>query len=337
MRAVVLDGGFGIEALRQVDLPEPQPGPGEVVLRVRAVSLNYRDLLVVQGTYHPKLPLPRIPCSDAAGEVVAVGPNVNRWAVGDRVMAIFMQRWLAGELTEAATRSALGGESEGVLAEYICLHEDGLVAIPEVLNFTEAATLPCAAVTAWHALTQAGATAGQTVLLQGTGGVSMFAAQFARVMGLRVLMTSGSEEKRTRLANEFGIRETVHYRQQPDWEKWVRERTGGTGVDLVLEVGGAGTLERSVRAVRVGGTIALIGVLSGVTGTINPLPILMRSVRLQGIFVGSRSHFEAMNRAIQHHQIHPVIDRVFPLADAVSAWRHLESGQHMGKIVIALD
>jgi NADPH:quinone reductase-like Zn-dependent oxidoreductase len=334
MRAWVIADGFGFEHLRVADRPDPQPGPGQVVVAVRAVSLNYRDLLIVRGQYNPKMPLPRVPCSDAAGEVAAVGPGVSRVAVGDRVCGTFMQRWIAGRLNDAAARSALGGDLDGVLSERVVLAEDGVVKYPVYLTEDEAAALPCAAVTAWNALAEGGLRAGQTVLLQGTGGVSTFALQIARLFGARVLITSGSDEKLTR-ALQMGAHAGMNYRSNPDWDKWARAETGGQGVDHVVEVGGAGTLERSFKAVRTGGHIALIGVLSG-TGTVNPMPVLMRHLTVRGIYVGSRQMFEDMNRAFEVHQTRPVVDAVYRFDDFPEALRHLESGSHFGKVVIRL-
>jgi NADPH:quinone reductase-like Zn-dependent oxidoreductase len=333
MKAWVIDGGFGFENLKLVERPEPRPGPGQVVVRVRALSLNYRDLLVTKGLYNPKLPLPRVPCSDGAGEVSAVGDGVTRVKVGDRVAGIFMQRWLAGGITEAAARSALGGDLDGTAAEQVLLSEEGSVPVPEGLSFEEAATLPCAAVTAWNALAEGGLKPGESVLVQGTGGVSIFALQFARAAGARVLITSGHDEKLKR-ALGMGAADGTNYRTNPDWDKWARSRTG-VGVDHVVEVGGAGTLERSIRAVRTGGHIALIGVLGG-GGTVNPLPLLMKSVRLRGIYVGARAMFEEMNRAIATNGIKPVIDRTFPFAELPAAMKHMESAAHFGKIVVTV-
>jgi NADPH:quinone reductase-like Zn-dependent oxidoreductase len=333
MKAYRLHEFSGPEALRREELPSPMPGHGQVLVRVRAVSLNYRDLLISRGAYNPKMPLPRIPLSDGAGEVVAVGPGTSRFKPGDRVAASLMPAWTGGELDEAKVRSALGGEADGMLAEEVAIAEEGLVRIPEHLGFEEAATLPCAALTAWHALVVGGGIKpGDTVLTQGTGGVSIFAIQFARLAGARVIATSGHDEKLARV-RELGASEVINYRTTPEWDRRVRELTGGVGVDQVVEVGGAGTLARSIKSVRLGGYIALIGVLSGL-GEINPMPILMRSIRLQGIFVGSRSMFEAMNRAIAANQLRPVIDRVFEFEDAVAALKHLESGAHFGKVVI---
>ena len=327
---------FGLDALTLTERPQPQPGPHEVLVRIKAVSLNYRDLMVVKGLYNPKMPLPRVPCSDAAGEVAAVGPGVTRVKVGQRVAGIFMQKWISGEVDDAKARSALGGAIDGLLAEYAVLHEAGLVHVPEHLSYEEAATLPCAAVTAWHGLiTEGRIKPGDTVLCQGTGGVSLFALQFARLAGARVLITSSSDDKLKR-ARELGAAEGVNYKTTPKWGDKVRELTGGRGVDHVVEVGGAGTLGQSLRAVRMGGQISLIGVLSGV-GQADPLPILMKNVRVQGIFVGSREMFEAMNRAIAEHRLRPVVDRVFAFAEAPAAFRHMESAAHFGKICIRME
>jgi NADPH:quinone reductase-like Zn-dependent oxidoreductase len=243
-----------------------------------------------------------------------------------------LQRWVSGRPTDAVGRSALGSDLDGVLAERVTLAEDGLVKYPAHLSAEEAATLPCAALTAWNALAEGGLRAGETVLLQGTGGVSVFALQIARLFGARVLITSGSDEKLDR-ARTLGAQAGVNYRTTPDWDKWARAETGGVGVDHVVEVGGAGTLERSFKAVRTGGQIALIGVLAG-PGTVNPTPVLMRSLTVRGIFVGSRDMFEDMNRAFDLHRVRPVIDTTFGFEDFPKALRHLESGAHFGKVVI---
>lgn len=335
MKALVIQGGFGLDRLAVADRPAPTPGPGQVVVRVRAASLNYRDLLIAKGAYNPRLPLPRILGSDGAGEVSAVGPGVTKWAVGDRVAGCFFQGWAAGPITEAATKTALGGDRDGMIAELALLEEDGLVPLPGSLSFEEAATLPCAAVTAWHALTAGGCGPGKTVLLQGTGGVSIFALQFAKALGARVLITSGSDEKLAR-ALQMGADAGTNYKTQPDWDKWAKGQTGGEGVDLVVEVGGAGTLERSAKAARMGGFVALIGVLSG-GGAFNPMAVLMRSLTVRGIYVGSRALFEDMNRLVVGERLKPVIDRTFPLAEAADALRHLESGSHFGKVVVAVS
>lgn len=333
MKSWIIDGAFGLANLKMVDRADSKPGPGQVAVRVRAMSLNFRDLLVTKGLYNPKMPLPRIPCSDGAGEVIAVGDGVARVKTGDRVAGIFHQKWLAGDVSEAVVRSALGGEIDGMAAEQVLLSEEGVVSIPAHLSFEEAATLPCAAVTAWNALFEGGLKAGDNVFIQGTGGVSIFALQFAKLAGARAFVTSGSDAKLQRALALGGIAGT-NYKTNPDWDKWARSQTG-IGVDYVVEVGGAGTLERSIKAVRVGGNIALIGVLTG-HGTINPLPILMKSVNLRGIFVGSRIMFEDMNRAISAGQLKPVIDRVFPFAEFPAALQYMENAAHFGKIVISV-
>jgi NADPH:quinone reductase-like Zn-dependent oxidoreductase len=333
VKAYEIRDGFGLDALRLSERPDPAPGRSDVLLQMRAVSLNYRDLLVVKGLYNPKMPLPRIPVSDGVGEVVAVGPEVTRVKVGQRVAGLFMPKWLEGELTDAKARSALGGTVDGLLAERAVLHEDAGVAVPDHLTDEEAATLPCAAVTAWHGLiVSGGAKPGDVVLVQGTGGVSLFALQFAVLAGARVVVTSSSDEKLKR-ALALGAADGINYKTNPEWGEAARQRSGGAGVDHVIEVGGAGTLPQSLKAVRPGGHVALIGVLSGY-GQCNPLPILMKGVRVQGIFVGSRAMFEAMNRAIALHKMRPVVDRVFSFAQAGEALRYLESGLHFGKVVI---
>jgi NADPH:quinone reductase-like Zn-dependent oxidoreductase len=336
MKVWEIRGGFGIDNLTLADRPEPSPGPGHVLLRMKAWSLNYRDLLVVKGQYNPRLKLPLVPLSDGAGEVAAVGPGVTRVKVGDRVAGLFMQKWLAGEVTDVAAKSALGGGNDGMLAEQVILHEDGVTHFPEHLSFEEAATLPCAGLTAWHALVSEGhLRAGDVVLVQGTGGVSLFALQFARMQGARVLVTSGNDDKLKR-ALELGASDGLNYRTNPDWDKWALERTGGSGVDHVVEVGGAGTLARSLKAVRIGGRVSLIGVLTGGGGDIAFYPVLMKNICVQGIFVGSREMFEAMNRAIAVSRMRPVIDRVFKFSEAREALRHMDSAAHFGKICLSV-
>ncbi|MFW5924960.1 MAG: zinc-dependent alcohol dehydrogenase family protein [Myxococcota bacterium] len=336
MKAWEIGEGFGVEHLRRVERPEPEPGPHQVVVGVRAVSLNYRDLMMVRGSYDPKQPLPLVPCSDGAGEVVAVGSDVTRVRVGDRVAGLFAQRWIDGEPTREKLRSTLGGPRDGMLAEKVTLHEEGLVHVPEHLSDEEAATLPCAAVTAWNALTiHGGVTAGDAVLVQGTGGVSLFALQLARLVGARVIATSSRDDKLAR-AEALGAEAGINYRADPGWGKRARELTGGRGVDLVVEVGGADTLAQSLRAVRPGGTIAVIGVLSGVKTSLALTHVLMNVVRLQGIMVGSRASFESMNRAIAAHRMRPVVDHVYDFAEAPRAFEHLASGTQFGKLCIRM-
>ncbi|HOB72904.1 MAG TPA: NAD(P)-dependent alcohol dehydrogenase [Phycisphaerae bacterium] len=325
----------GIDAIRPAERPKPRPGPREALIRMQAVSLNFRDLMIAKGIYNPNIPLPRIPLSDGVGEVVEVGPEVTRVKRGDRVAGIFMQGWIDGEPTIEKTGTALGGEIDGVLAEYVTLHEDGLVHVPEHLTDEQAATLPCAAVTAWNALAVSGSVKpGDTVLTLGTGGVSLFALQFARLMGARVIITSSSDAKLLR-AEGMGAAVGINYKKTPEWHQQVLERTHGRGVDHVIELGGAGTLPQSLQAVRMGGHISLIGVLTG-AGAFNPIPLLMKHARVQGIFVGSRAMFESMNKAIALHKMLPVVDRVFAFDQVHDALRYMESGEHFGKIVIRI-
>jgi NADPH:quinone reductase-like Zn-dependent oxidoreductase len=337
MKTYVLTSNTGIDALTLSDRPQPQPSVGQVLIKLKAASLNYRDLLVAEGAYGSGVKYPLVPLSDGAGEVVAVGEGVTRVKIGDRVAGIFFQDWIAGALTKESMKSDLGGGINGMLAEYVLLHQDGLVILPNHLSYIQGATLPCAAVTAWHALVSKGnITEGNTVLLLGTGGVSIFALQFAKLYGARVILTSSSDEKLARAKN-LGADETINYKLTPDWEKQVYELTNRTGVDHVVEVGGTGTLSRSLQAVRIGGRVSLIGVLSGRGDAIDPMPILFKSITLQGIYVGSRKMFEAMNHAIQDNQLQPVIDRVFPFSEAKAAYNYLKSGAHFGKVVIEID
>ncbi|HZY63239.1 MAG TPA: NAD(P)-dependent alcohol dehydrogenase [Edaphobacter sp.] len=341
MRAYTLKQ-FGLEHLQSIELPQPQPGPGMVLIKVHAVSLNYRDLMVVKGQYNPKMALPRIPCSDGAGEVVAVGEGVTRVKAGDRVCGIFMQRWLDGPLTAEKSKQALGGNVDGMLAEYVLLHEDGVVRFPEHLSYEEAATLPCAGVTAWNALQHGGeparpVRAGETVLIQGTGGVSLFALQFGLLLGARIIGTSSSNEKLER-AIAMGLSAGCNYRTHPEWSKWVAEVTDTSGADRIIEVGGAGTFGQSLRAASVSGMVAQIGVLSGTTSAepITLTPILHKQLRVQGIYVGSRAMFEEMNAAIAEAKLHPVIDRVFNFNQVRDAFAYMQTGAHFGKIVIRI-
>ena len=332
MKTYQLKTGFGIENLALEDVPQPIPGPGQILLKMSAWSLNYRDLLVVRGIYAPKLQFPFQMLSDGVGEVVATGPDVTRVKTGDRVAGAFMQTWIEGEMSDEKFKSALGAHRPGIAAEYVVLDAEGVVPVPEHLTDEEAATLPCAAVTAWQALVTSGnLAAGDSVLVLGTGGVSIFALQFARMVGARVIATSSSDDKLERV-RALGASDVINYRSTPEWGKRVRDLTGGRGVDHVVEVGGAGTLAQSLGAVRTSGRISLIGILTG--GQANPIPILMKSVTLQGIFVGSREMFEAMNRAIALNGLKPIVDRVFPFAELPQALRHMESGAHFGKIVI---
>jgi NADPH:quinone reductase-like Zn-dependent oxidoreductase len=305
-----------------------------VLVKVKACSLNFRDLAIAIGTYRMAVKPDLVPLSDGAGEVVEIGPGVTRIKVGDRVAGNFHQRWIGGEAPEGA-HSALGGAIDGMLAEYAVLDEDGTVTLPGHLSLEEGATLPCAGVTAWHALVDYGRlVAGQSVLVQGTGGVSIFALQFARAMGAQVIVTSSSDDKLAR-ARSLGAAHGINYKSAPDWDKAVREFTGGRGVDLIVEVGGPGTLARSLNAVHVGGKIAMVGVLAG-AAEINPMLIFRQRASVHGFSVGSVQMFEAMNRAIAVNAIRPVVDSVFAFEDVHAAYRHMQAAAHFGKIVISV-
>ena len=334
MRAVEVRDAFGLDHLTLAERPGPRPGFGQVRVRVRASSLNYRDLMMIRGEYNPRQKLPLIPNSDGAGEVIEIGEGVTRVKVGDRVCGVFAQRWISGEPTREKMRSTLGGPLDGMLAEEVVLSEEGVTPVPSHLADEEAATLPCAAVTAWNALVnEGGIKAGDTVLVQGTGGVSIFALQFARLLGARVIVTSSRDDKLAR-ARELGAAEGINYRATPDWGAAARKLTGGVGVDCVVEVGGAGTFAQSLQAVRPGGRIGVIGVLAGGATQVSLTAILMQKIRVQGILVGDRESFEAMNRAIALHALRPVIDRVFPLEETRAAFEHMAAGNHFGKIVV---
>lgn len=321
--------------LALVEQTVPDPGDGEVLVRVRAVSLNYRDLINIQAARPGNLAPPVVPCSDGAGEIVAVGAGVERWKQGDRVAGIFFQEWYEGPFQMAYHKGALGGSLPGVLTEYVVLPESSVVALPEHLSFAQAACLPCAGVTAWQALIRRGGLqAGETVLALGTGGVSVLALQLAVAAGAQVIITSSSDEKLAR-AKAMGAMATVNYRTTPDWDKEVWRLTGKRGVDHVVEVGGPGTLGRSMSAVACGGQIALIGVLTGFGAPDASLfPLVARNVRLDGIYVGSRADFEGLNEFVSQHRLEPVIDRIYPFEEASAAFRHMQSATHFGKIVI---
>lgn len=324
--------GIGGLVLRK-DLEQPEPGPGEVLIRVRANSLNFRDFIVAHGQYPVGVKPFAIPLSDGAGEVVTVGQGVKAIQAGDRVTGAVFPDWISGPLTEEIFQRSLGGPVDGMLAEYVVLPERAVIPFPAHLSYEEAATLPNAGVTAWHALVEAGQIhAGQTVLLLGTGGVCLFALQFAKLHGATVIQTSSSDEKLER-AKAMGADHLINYQNTPDWDKEVMRLTGGRGVDIVVEVGGANTLERSLRAVRFGGIIALIGVISGF-GQIDPLPLMQRSIRLLGVNVGSVEMFHAMNRAIAASGLRPVIARTFTFDHATYAYHYQQAPDHIGKTVI---
>jgi len=337
MKCFELQGPDGAEGLKLVDRPVPQPAAGEVLVRIKAATLNYRDLLTVKGGYGSRQKFPLIPASDGAGAVEAVGTGVRRFTVGDRVVGSFFENWLAGEPSEAKMHAALGGSVDGVLAEYRIFPEHALVRTPPYLGDVEAAALPCAGLTAWSAVVKLGGISpGRAVLTQGTGGVSLFALQFAKMCGARVIATSSSDAKIERLKS-LGADATINYKTTPDWGKKARELTGD-GVDLVVEVGGVGTLNESIRATRIGGTIAFIGVLAGPPPANSRLPLMvMRQQRLQGVTVGSVEDLQAMCDAIALHGTKPVIDRTFPFDQAKEAFLHMASGAHFGKVAIAIQ
>ena len=328
---------FGVENLALVERDVPEIKETEVLVKIHASSLNYRDLMMVKGTYNPRLKLPLVPFSDGAGEVVEVGSAVTRWKTGDRVIPIFMQGWIDGGVEFKKARTTLGGDLDGCLREYAAFDESGLVRIPEHFSYEEAATLPCTGVTAYHALfCSGGLKADDTVLLQGTGGVSVYALLFSSLYAARIIVISSSDEKLQK-AKELGATDLINYRETLDWDKAVLELTTRRGVDHIVEVGGAGTFQKSLNAVRMGGHIAVIGALSGAEGSISPVTILMKSIRLQGVFVGSRQMFEQMNQMLcQHPHLKPVIDKTFEFGEVREALKYMESAEHFGKIVVKI-
>jgi NADPH:quinone reductase-like Zn-dependent oxidoreductase len=337
MRAYAIEQFGDLKGLRIVDRPEPKITARQVLVRMHAASLNYRDLLVMRGQYDRNPQLGRIPLSDGAGEVVAVGSEVTRFKLGDRVASCFFQGWLAGRFRSEFHRTALGGSIDGVMAELVAFSEEGLVPVPNYLTLIEAATLPCAALTAWQALVVRGKlAAGETVLLLGTGGVSIFGLQFGKAHGAKVIITSSSEAKLQR-ARELGADGCINYQTNPDWGREAARLSGADGVDHVIEVGGAGTFPQSVRACRFGGHLGLIGILAGRETHTEIFSIVPKSLNVYGVYVGSREMFEQMNRALEQNQIHPIVDKVFPFKEAAEAFRYMESGAHFGKVVVEFD
>jgi NADPH:quinone reductase-like Zn-dependent oxidoreductase len=335
MRVFQIEGDWGMEHLKLSSRPEPQPGPGQVVVRMKASSLNYRDLLVPlrgYGSHTGNLPL--IPLSDGVGVVSEVGPGVRRLAVGDRVCPTYFQQWTSGEPDLERLTQSLGGPIDGTMAEYMCLPEQGVVKVPAYLTDVEAATLPCAALTAWSALvTYANTRPGDRVLVQGCGGVALFAVKLAKLLGAHVTVISSSEERMQRV-KQLGADATINYRTTPEWAKASREFTGGRGYDMIFELGGEKTLPQSLRCIRPGGTLAMIGVLTGGEMATSLGLIVTRQVRLQGITVGHRDGFETMLRAFEQHQVRPVVDRVFEFDELKQAMAHLQSGAQFGKVCI---
>jgi NADPH:quinone reductase-like Zn-dependent oxidoreductase len=334
MRVAELTGP-GIEAIRIAKRAEPEVGSGRVKLRVKAASLNYRDLLIAQGF----LPLsyPRIPLSDAVGEVVEVGADVSRVAVGDRVCPIYYPDWISGVIAPEKFARDRGGALDGIAADYLVLSEQELVKIPAFLTDAEAAAIPCAGVTAWSAVTRnVKLSPGSTVLIQGTGGVSLWALQFALAAGAETYLLSSSDAKLQR-ARALGAHHTLNYREKPDWGAAILEQTGGRGVDLVVDVVGPGALEHSVTAVTSGGHISQVGVLSGIAANLPILPLMTKEVHIDGIISGSRESAESMIRAIGHHRLRPAIDRSFQLHELPAALTHLQTQGHFGKIAISFE
>jgi len=329
--------GDGIDALKSIEIETPEPKAGEALVKMTAVSLNFRDLLVVKGVEHWKPSVPRIPVSDGVGEVVAVGENVSRVKVGDRVAGIFLPLWLDGELTPEKYVSPLGGAAaDGVLAEFVIFSEKSVVKIPQNLTDEEAATLPVAAITAWHAVRRRSRVQrGETVLIQGTGGVSLFALQFVKALGGKPFVTSSSDEKLEK-AKELGAHSTINYKTFPNWDEKVLELTDGKGVDHVIEVVGGENLNRSLNAVKLSGSISFIGLLAGLSAPINTYQFVSKNVEIHGIETGSREFFEEMNDFIEQNQITPVIDRIFEFREVKEALKYLESGSHFGKVVVKI-
>ena len=337
MKAIVIRRpGKGIAAWELIERAAPEPGPGEVLVRVHATSLNYRDLMIARGLYLAPTKEDVVPLSDGAGEVVAVGAGVLAWKPGDRVAGAYHPRWIAGPV-RPENQAKTGAHTDGWLAEQIVFPADGLVRVPEHLSYEEAATLPCAAVTAWSVLFDGvqPMKGGDTVLVQGTGGVSIFAAQIALATGMRVIATTSSPAKAARL-RELGVTEIIDYRATPAWGDEAVRLTGGVGPDKILEIGGGDTFAQSLAAVRVGGSIHVIGFVAGIEFAVNPMPILFKSLSVEGISVGPRLAFEELNRLVSRARLRPVIDEVFPLARAADALAKLESGSHFGKIVVAI-
>jgi len=337
MKCIELQNGSGFEALKPTERATPKPGPGQVLVRVRAASFNYRDVMIAGGGYAGRAKYPLIPLSDGAGEVIEAGSGVARVKPGDRVCGTFFQRWIAGPVRPDIQDAALGGTADGMLTDHALLEGEGVVSIPDGYSYEEAATLPCAALTAWHGLVEAGGVKpGDAVLLLGTGGVSIFGLQFAKAAGARAIVVSTNEQKLGR-ARELGASEALNSTTVPEWQDRVRAATGGRGVDHVLDVTGGETTAKSLASMRPGGHIAIIGARSGPGGELDRRQVLQRGLKVSGINVGSRAMFEAMNRAIAANRLKPVIDRVFPFRDAIAAYREFATGRHFGKVVIAIE
>jgi NADPH:quinone reductase-like Zn-dependent oxidoreductase len=338
MKAIELAGGFGLDHLRVTERETPRSLlERQVLVRIRSASLNFRDLLMVEGRYNPRQALPLIPCSDGAGEVVAVADGVDRVHPGDRVMPCFAQGWIDGSFARNFRDITLGGPLDGTLSTHMVLDEEGLVRMPEGFDFAEGACLPCAALTAWNAIVEQGnVRENDTVVIQGTGGVALAALQFAVARGADTIVTSKSDQKLEQ-ARELGARHLINYTETPDWNRSVKALTDGRGADHVLELGGSSTMRQSVKAVRAGGFVSMIGVLGGAVAELDLPLVVMRNVRLQGVTVGPRIAFERMVDFVDEHRLKPVVDRVFDMEDVTGAFRHMKSAAHFGKICVEID
>ena len=326
---------WGLEHLELSHCPEPVLGPGEVKLRLQAASLNYRDLLVVEGRYNPNFPRPLIPCSDGFGQIVELGEGVEKSLLKRFALSTFCPQWRSGPPGAETLRQTLGGPLPGMLQQYRVFRPEELLILeePAALTAAEWSTLPCAGVTAWHCLAQAGLQAGHTVLLIGTGGVSLFGLQIAKMFGARVLLLSSSPEKRSR-AKEMGADAVGDYAGDPQWSAWVLNQTEGQGVDIVLETGGAGTLAQSIRSVKVGGHISLVGVLAGHELDFSILSLMMKAVTLQGVVVGHHGHLRELTAALLQNMVRPVVDKSFPWSEVPGAFAALRGGGHFGKLTV---
>jgi NADPH:quinone reductase-like Zn-dependent oxidoreductase len=326
-----------LENLTRVDRPRPEPGRGEVLVRMRAVSPNYRDILMIQGAYNPNQPLPLIPFSDGVGVIEEIGAGVERVETGDRVCPIFAQKWHAGRPTKTKLKSTLGGPLDGTLTDYMAVPAESVVEVPDSLSDAQAATLPCAGLTAWNALVEQGdVKPGQTVVTLGTGGVSSFALQIANALGARTIITSSSDEKLDRMRS-LGADDCINYERTESWGEAIKQMTGGVGADHVVELGGANTLSKSVGAVRPGGHVSLIGVLSGTIDDFDVIPVLMQNIRIQGVIVGHREMFERFCDALASADWQPLVDETFDIDNLHDALKYVIAGKHMGKISIELS
>jgi NADPH:quinone reductase-like Zn-dependent oxidoreductase len=334
MRAIELQA-HGFEGLHQVEIPQPSPGSGEILIKLRAASVNFRDLAVVTGRHRGKLPV--IPLSDGVGTVIETAPDARAFKLGQRVCPIFAPGWASGPPCETSTQRSLGGDTDGVLREYMVLKAEDAVLVPEHLSDEEAASLPCAGVTAWSAVVEFGRVRpGDVVLIEGTGGVSLFALQFAKAAGARVALVSSSDEKLAR-AKKLGADILVNYKAEPEWGAAIRKLTDGKGVDLVVEVGGASTLAQALTALKFGGRVAQIGLLTGLAAALPLQHFVPKAAKIRGILTGSRSAFEAMTRAVALHELRPVIDRVVAFEDAGDAIAAMGKSSHFGKITIRIS